>query len=479
MVKIILRTLLSDDHFAVFGFNGDGIKLPNAKEDCFKHTFGLATPTNKKRMVEFVDSLSARGTTDYRGGIEKALKFFQTILPTNTATGTATKQVKKNKVFVLVSGTAPREKKRDLEDLVVTGHAQDPQNHIRVVTMGIGLKSKGKATSVMKKLIDKSSKQVGYFYNVESIERPVTQMRKILGHFTELDQNKTILSEVHSDFINKEPIVTIAQPVVHNGNLVGVVGTDITVAELFFFKKLLNRFEKSYLFVMRRQDNVVFYHPLLPHPALDGSSLVYQIELLEREADKQGILAQMEKDGIQQTKFDALYYWQSFFIGEKIKSAMFTICAVLFDGKDALITLKVPITGAPFTYHVTEKVTLAARHCKYFKRTAISDTTGLKFSTDAFNKPVSDYLSTKDSERDYARILKPRDPVDKKQTLLQDNVIESVEITNKADLEWIWNQKWLGVSYAVWRYIALVFGVFRCYPTVQMPKRFRPKDTEW
>lgn len=100
---------------------------------------------------------------------------------------------------------------------------------------------------------------------------------------------------LYTHWLFVEPIVTIAQPVVHNGNLVGVVGTDITVAELFFFKKLLNRFEKSYLFVMRRQDNVVFYHPLLPHPALDGSSLVYQIELLEREADKQGILAQMEK----------------------------------------------------------------------------------------------------------------------------------------------------------------------------------------
>ena len=43
-----------------------------------------------------------------------------------------------DKVFVLVSGTAPLEKESDLEDLLVTGHAQDPQNHIRVVTMGIG-----------------------------------------------------------------------------------------------------------------------------------------------------------------------------------------------------------------------------------------------------------------------------------------------------------------------------------------------------
>ena len=52
--------------------------------------------------------------------------------------------------------------------------------------------------------------QVGYFYNVESTERPVSQMRKILVHFTELDQNKTILSEVHSDFINKGMLTHLA-----------------------------------------------------------------------------------------------------------------------------------------------------------------------------------------------------------------------------------------------------------------------------
>ena len=86
----------------MFGFNGDGIELPNAKEDCFKHSFGLATPTNKKRMVEFVDSLSARGTTNYKGGIEKALKFFQNILPTSTATGTANKQVKQSNVCLFM-----------------------------------------------------------------------------------------------------------------------------------------------------------------------------------------------------------------------------------------------------------------------------------------------------------------------------------------------------------------------------------------
>ena len=90
-------------------------------------------------------------------------------------------------------------------------------------------------------------------------------------------------------------MVTIASPVIHNGNLVGVVGTDIAVAKLFSFKQLISRFEKSYLFVMRRGGNVALYHPLLPLPPPDGSSLVHGIELLEREADKQGIIAQMEK----------------------------------------------------------------------------------------------------------------------------------------------------------------------------------------
>ena len=92
-----------------------------------------------------------------------------------------------------------------------------------------------------------------------------------------------------------EPVVTIASPVIHNGNLVGVVGTDIAVSQLFFFKQLVSRYEKSYLFVMRRGCNVALYHPLLPLPPPDGSSLVHGIELLEREADKQGIIAQMEQ----------------------------------------------------------------------------------------------------------------------------------------------------------------------------------------
>ena len=53
--------------------------------------------------------------------------------------------------------------------------------------------------------------------------------------------------------------------------------------------------EKSYLFVIRRDENIVLYHPLLPAPPSDGSALVLEIGMLEREADKQGIIAQMKR----------------------------------------------------------------------------------------------------------------------------------------------------------------------------------------
>ncbi|KAK2185824.1 hypothetical protein NP493_222g06003 [Ridgeia piscesae] len=258
--------------------------------------------------------------------------------------------------------------------------------------------------------------------------------------------------------------------------------------------------EKSYLFVIRRDENIVLYHPLLPAPPSDGSALVLEIGMLEREADKQGIIAQMKRlpigfalglgyqtktagnvymDGIRTEPFNALYYWESFSLGRNISTTSFTICAVLYEVLEALLSISVPSSGTPFIYHYNfDKY--AARTCKYFKRSAISDTTGLKLGMDAFINPITSYLGVKEGSVDYAPFFKPLAPGEtQKKTRFQENVVESVEISHRADLEWIWSQKRNSVTYAVWRYIGLAFGVFRFYPSVRLPKRFNVKDTHW
>ena len=65
------------------------------------------------------------------------------------------------------------------------------------------------------------------------------------------------------------------------------------------------------------------------------------------------------------------FYFQ-FYLGEDIQTTRFTICLVLYeDETESLLNFKVPLTGAPFIYHIY-KDPLATRECRYFRRVALS-----------------------------------------------------------------------------------------------------------
>nr|XP_026690878.1 VWFA and cache domain-containing protein 1-like isoform X2 [Ciona intestinalis] len=77
--KSVVNTLNPQDRFAVMAFSSIFVPFRStvASDQCFATTFADASPQNKKKVEDFVDTISSGGGTNYAPALQKAFSFFQ------------------------------------------------------------------------------------------------------------------------------------------------------------------------------------------------------------------------------------------------------------------------------------------------------------------------------------------------------------------------------------------------------------------
>ena len=90
-------------------------------------------------------------------------------------------------------------------------------------------------------------------------------------------------------------MITITLPCFHNGNFIGVVGTDIHVEDLLSDITFFNQGQSTYAFVVSNSGRTLI-HPLLPIPTdAYGDPFFIDIRTLETETEFTDVFGSIKK----------------------------------------------------------------------------------------------------------------------------------------------------------------------------------------
>ena len=129
----------------------------------------------------------------------------------------------------------------------------------------------------------------------------------------------------------------ITLPCYHKGKFIGVVGTDISMADLLSEVTYFQRGQRSYAW-MADSSGRTMMHPLLPAPSdAYGDPVFMDITALEQEPEFNAILNSI-KDGISVLDVPSTYFWRA------VDKTKFTVGIVVADGDkdETLPTQSIP-----------------------------------------------------------------------------------------------------------------------------------------
>ncbi|XP_068714497.1 VWFA and cache domain-containing protein 1-like [Montipora foliosa] len=502
----VLDTMNPKDQVGIVSFSSD-VSTPGAnggQSTCYGQRLALAIPANIRCLKDYVNGLSPHGTTRYRPAVKKAFNLLKASI-----TDDAGKQRKR--VILFLTDGAPSEDEK-LKPLFQTIRDMNFQLNNSVVILTFGFGSIDQKT---REILQDIAKQNTARYNVSS-DSSVGDITP--GKFTHVQDLSTLRSEMatyytadlfgsvkqlhqpvvsvpYVDAFGTGLLISITLPCYHNGNFIGVTGTDINIEDLTSDISLFqNQGHGAYAFMTNRLGRTVV-HPLLPAPSGAYEDPVYlDIRALEPEPEFNDVFnaitinrkesktllstrclprGSAPQEGVTVRNVNSTYYWT------QLEETEFTLGVVVpvSQAKDELTPLQLP-KGYKFKYHRID-LDPPQRSCSHFGLLATKDETTVKFAADAYTDTynyIGKDLTPEDVKRLNAYMMDDTGKVHNPG--LRPGIRDTVIATWKVEDLWLRDKTEL-TQYLVWRYIGTSNGVFRISPGTVSEKGYDHRQRPW
>eukprot|EP00761_Pharyngomonas_kirbyi_P014853 gb/GECH01014884.1/.p1 GENE.gb/GECH01014884.1/~~gb/GECH01014884.1/.p1 ORF type:complete len:1016 (+),score=267.76 gb/GECH01014884.1/:1-3048(+) len=262
-VNTVLQTLTVRDYVNVVMFSSGGYVSP-----CFSLGMVRAMPENIAQLQSFVNSVSANGGTDFNAAFSKAFDILDYSYENGLGTGNAAT------ILFMTDGQSS-----DPTDLI--NRRQYPDNPVAIFSYALG---SGADATIPQKIAEDNN---GIFFDIEVASNLRTKMGEYYTYFalnTQLE--RTFWTTPFYDASGLGLIISVALPVFDRRNsepeLIGVMGTDVPVAELFS-QAFSTQSQSSYSFIVNDQGQVLT-HPRLKAPSVYTAPPAYvDIDSLETD----------------------------------------------------------------------------------------------------------------------------------------------------------------------------------------------------
>ncbi|XP_014676321.1 PREDICTED: VWFA and cache domain-containing protein 1-like [Priapulus caudatus] len=413
---------------SVVAFGTNANKPPGNTEasTCFNRQLASASPSNIKYLDSYIDGLNAYGSTFYR----KALRAAFGLLKKTPTTS------QRDKVILFLTDGIPSDSPVEIMESI-KGLNKELNNTVMIVTYGLGEAASSKGTEILTSMAE----QNGTLYEVElepnvrkgafiPILNP-SELRPRMGLYYALFLKNTTVQEPsitipYMDAWGLGVVTTVSLPLILEGQLKGVVGIDITMADLLSDVLYLSADALSYPFVIDNRGRVMM-HPLLPSPVgayedpifvdirdveRNKNFLEVYDDMLKGKAGVKQLMAESIQsrgetllEGVVVQKFPAMYYWRPISV---VGYSLALVLVLEQHAKHSMLSPLAPSAG-DFLYHRLDLIQsqVDTSQCRYFGNIAIKDRSTVKFAPDAFVDPYH-YLDSNESNvtvRQYSQYM--------------------------------------------------------------------------
>lgn len=286
------------------------------------------------------------------------------------------------------------------------------------------------------------------------------------------------------DIISKDIHISVSKPVIHLGQLIGVVGLDISLSDLAEDIINYDSAQESYAFLIDKSTGITIHHPSFSRPSQHTAEHLMQtgIEHLEQQPEfsyVKGLILNTSRGNHTihvNRKTNLTYFWHW------VRSSPYIVIVVATDVIHKQRTISSPLDKeSHFAYHRLDLGSSPPRLCRHLKQLATTETATLFLSSRAFLSPYNN------DRLDETTLM-----VQRYMAFLNDNtkLIANPGLKSqvRGDVHSIirvvpfWKSKLESSEmskFIVRKYMTTANGVFLLYPGALMDKSFDPSRREW
>ncbi|XP_062512839.1 VWFA and cache domain-containing protein 1-like isoform X2 [Corticium candelabrum] len=495
--KIVLDTLNPHDNVGVVGFSS----LANTRDGCYERYLSEATEESIQDLRNYVDRLTPGGTTDYVSALVLAFQLIE---------GTAHSQKDGNKrVILFLTDGEPTNEHADIMR-TINNHNKRLNYSVILLTYGMNIPSHGDAATILEDMatqnfakhgiINSGSPTIGRSDIVSSNEDIRLEMGSYYSFFEpDIEIFEPTITVPYFDAFGLGLVTTVAVPVYSGSGsgrkLAGVIGVDVTVADLVEDITYFRRGEQSYAFVIDGK-GVTLVHPLMPAP-IDVADTPKYINIQSLESynrTKTDIWSSMKSggsgsrlvtsqwpvsrgnsliEGVGVVEMDVEYWWKP------IDRTNFSLGLVIpqqhkFEKVPRQIT---PQSGSNFAYHRFDLVPPSGTTCSQFGRLVVPDKVSVKIAPEGFKDPFK-YLDLPETTSQVEEYLKYFNGRTSTNEYFKPTVRTSLLVVSNIERDWLSTRNDF-TPYIVWRYIGTPDGVFIVLPGIQQPNEYDHTKRPW
>ncbi|XP_068693104.1 VWFA and cache domain-containing protein 1-like [Montipora foliosa] len=490
--KTVLSTMNPRDRIALVKFSSEA-ETPtgynNDGRDCHSKRLADATPINIKYLKDFVDILLARGGTDYSKAFTLAFDLLKGSSPG--------KGPSRKKVILFLTDGEPNDAAGDIMQTIKTKNAE-LNNAVVIMTYGVladlqilkDIAQQDGSNYSIPKAPDVPAGKFTYVSNTNNLRRDLATYYDFFS--TNTIRDEPIISIPYVDTFGTGLLTSITLPCYHQGKFIGVVGTDISMADLLSEITYFQKSQSSYAF-MADSSGRTMMHPLLPAPSnAYGDPIFMDITALEPEPEFYSVFESIKNggsgqknisskrflarggqvnEGVTVVEIPSIYYWLP------VEETNFTVGIVVAVGdKDETLGIQAIPSGFKFLYHRLDLIK-PDDPCVHFSRYAAKDSTVVKFGAEAFKDPYA-YLVLDETVSEIEAYRRFMTSTSSPNPGFKEGIRDTVIGTQKVEDIWF-REKMNYTKYLVWRYIGTANGVFRMTPGTSLAKSYDPRKRPW
>ncbi|XP_054157249.1 VWFA and cache domain-containing protein 1-like [Oppia nitens] len=326
----------------------------------------------------------------------------------------------------------------------------------------------------------------GMMVAVNSTDNLSFTLSGIYSVLTRPTHSSVYISLPYWDAISKDVHISVSKSVIHRGQLIGVVGLDISLADLAEDIIQYVSSDDSYAFLIEKTHGIAIHHPLFSppnrqtHDQIIHTSIEHFEQIPGFDVIKKSMLANNE--GIETIKVNfnnkthITYQWR------RVLSSPYIVVIASFKTHDRKHSITAPLAkDIHFTYHRLDLNANPSILCRHFKQLATIETATLFIPSKAFLSPFANDMQEETTHvvQRYMAYLNDNtkliaNPGFKSTIRGEVHVITGVIPLWKTLLESSEMSKFI-----VRKYITTPNGVFLLYPGALIDKSFDPTRREW
>ncbi|XP_039253566.2 VWFA and cache domain-containing protein 1-like [Styela clava] len=505
--QIVVNTLNPRDRVAVIGFS-DNLSLMGNEPDesCFENQLAVATHENTHEINEFIDEISLGGSTMYGMALSKAFDYFEN---TESLAG-------RERVIILFSDGIPTDKSAQMTESYQALEDNDKTNEYilnilkerngkldkmaMVMTYGLG--------NLKKSILEDMANGKGDLYDFEKsettepgeytyVENPSNLRQEMVSYYNHFAKNTPVVEEpiwshVYLDVFGLGLVMTGTLPINDKeGNILGVVGVDMTINDLIYGSFFFRPSDLSYVFIIDPQ-GYVLYHPLFVYP---DDNEVKQTDILAFETDSNmiDVIASMKSGETGSKAFkshrvvpaggDRLHGMKTVSVTtnahwKKIPNSDFRLCVILsVENQESTLQTVEPKEGETFLHHRLD-VVKPKTPCQCFCDNPCAKNESVVFLGPRAFVVLDHHLERKETSElinsidEYMMTGEGYNP-------FRPGIRDDVWATRPAEKYWQANSDTEYERYTFWKYIATSSGIVRFFPGAVFPKDFDAIDRPW